>query len=234
MRRHAEPEEADAERTRHLPQLRKMRHQLRAGVMHGLDRRAGQFELPAGLQRDGAAAGDVEQADDVAVLEDRLPAEQVLHAFEQRADAAPALVRNRPVALDGERKLLVLGADAELRLRLRALGKPRDQFVARFYRRHVDLITSHEWGPIAATGKGPRPTRRRQAGQAQRTSGTWCRPLQNQSRRDNFPARALLKDHCFMTQPCNGPSLFSRNIGIRDQARLQCLASVNAPAGRRC
>jgi len=47
-----------------------------------------------------------------------------------RADAAPALVRNRPVALDGERKFLVLGADAEFRLRRHALGKPRDQGVA--------------------------------------------------------------------------------------------------------
>ena len=121
-RRHAEPEEADAERARDLAQLRQMRHQLRAGLMHGLDRRAGQLELPARLERDRAAAGDVEQADDVAVLEDRLPAEQVLHAFEQRADAAPALVRDRPVALDRERKFLVLGADAELRLRL---ARPR-------------------------------------------------------------------------------------------------------------
>ena len=111
--------------------------------MHGLDRRAGELELPARLERDRAAAGDVEHADDVAVLEDRLPAEQVLHAFEQRTDAAPALVGDRPVAFDGERKFLVLGADAEFRLRLHALGKPRDQGVARFDRRHVDLVTSH-------------------------------------------------------------------------------------------
>jgi len=33
----------------------------------------------------------VEQPDDVAVLQDRLPAEQMLHALEQRADAAPAV-----------------------------------------------------------------------------------------------------------------------------------------------
>ena len=42
-----------------------------------------------------------------------------------------------------ERKLLVLGADAPLRLRLYALGEPRDQFVARFDGRQVDNVTGH-------------------------------------------------------------------------------------------
>ena len=65
--------------------------------MHGLERRAGQFELPAGLERDRAAAGDVVEPDDVVALHDRLPAEQELHAFEQRADAARAVIRHRIV-----------------------------------------------------------------------------------------------------------------------------------------
>ena len=86
---------------------------------------------------------DVEQPDDVVVLDDRLPAEQMLHAFEQRADAAPPVIGHRPVTLDREREFLVLGADAELRLRLAARLEPRDEFVARFDRRHVDLVTSH-------------------------------------------------------------------------------------------
>ena len=76
-----------------------MRHQLGLGLVHGLDRRAGQFELSAGLQRNRAAAGDVVQPDDVAALHDRLPAEQELHALEQRADAARAFVRHRMMAL---------------------------------------------------------------------------------------------------------------------------------------
>ena len=59
-----------------------------AGLMDGLDRRAGQFELSARLERDRAAAGHVRKADDVLALHDRLPAEQVLHADEQRADRA--------------------------------------------------------------------------------------------------------------------------------------------------
>jgi hypothetical protein len=107
-----------------------MRHQLGLRLVHGLDRRAGQFELAAGLQRNRAAAGDVIEADDIAALHDRLPAEQQLHAFEQRADALGAFVRHGLVALERERRLLVLGADAEVRFRLHAGGEPGDQFVA--------------------------------------------------------------------------------------------------------
>ena len=88
------------ERSCDLAHLRQMRHQLALGLVHGLDRRARQFELAARLQRDRAAAGDVVEADDVALLHDRLPAEQELHAFEQRADAARALIRH---GLDGLR-----------------------------------------------------------------------------------------------------------------------------------
>ena len=98
--RHAQAEEADAERARHFAQLREMRHQFGGGLVHGLDRRARQFELAARLERNGAAAGDVEHADDVVALHDRLPAEQMLHAVEQRADRARPGVGHRPVVLD--------------------------------------------------------------------------------------------------------------------------------------
>ena len=57
------------------------------------------------------------------------------------------VVGHRPVALDRERELLVLGADAEFRLRLAARLEPRDEFVARFDRCHVDLVTSHAGVP---------------------------------------------------------------------------------------
>ena len=143
-RRHAEPEKADAERRRDLAHLRQMRHQLGLGLVHGLDRRARQFELPARLQRNRAAAGDVVEPDDVAALHDRLPAEQELHAFEQRADAARAFVRHGLMALERERGLLVLGADAEFGRRLHAGLQPRDEFVARLQRRHIDLVTRHK------------------------------------------------------------------------------------------
>src|ERR1017187_9615926 len=120
-----------------------MRHQLRASLMHVFDRRAGELELAARLQRYGTAMGDVEQADDVVALHDRLPAEQIMHALEQRADAALARIGHWPVPLHGEGEFLMLGADAELRLRLAARFEPGDEFVARLDRGHVDLVTSH-------------------------------------------------------------------------------------------
>ena len=44
---------------------------------------------------------------------DRLPAEQVLHSFEQRANAAASLVGHRTMTFEREREFLVFGADAE-------------------------------------------------------------------------------------------------------------------------
>ena len=70
-----------------------------------------------------------------------------LHAVEQRADAARPAIGHRPVAVDREREFLVLGADAELRLRLAARLEPRDEFVARVDRRHVDLVAGHAGVP---------------------------------------------------------------------------------------
>src|SRR5260221_172198 len=101
------------------------------------------LEQAAWFERDRPDIGHVEQADDVAVLDDRFPTEQVLHAFEQRTDAAAALIRDRVVALDGKHELLVLGTEAEPRSGLAARFKPRDEFLARFDRRHVDLVASH-------------------------------------------------------------------------------------------
>src|SRR6202007_1782244 len=109
----------------------------------GRDRAPRQFELPARLQRDGAATGDVIEADDVAALDDRLPAEQELHAFEQGADAARALVRQAPMAGKRERRLLMLGPDPEFGWRLHARLQPGDKLVTRLNWRHIDLVTRH-------------------------------------------------------------------------------------------
>ena len=109
-------------RLRHLAHLREMRHQFARGLVHGFELGAGQLELTARLQRNRAAAGDVEQADDIVALHDRLPAEQVLHAFKQRADAAAPLIGHRLVVIEREREFLVLGADAEMRFRLGAFA----------------------------------------------------------------------------------------------------------------
>src|SRR5262252_2182367 len=99
-----------------------MRHELGAGLMHRLDGSARQLELAAWFERDRAATGHVEQADDVAILDDRFPTEQMLHAFEQRTDAAAALVGDRLVALDRKHEFLVFGTEA----------KPRSGLAARF------------------------------------------------------------------------------------------------------
>ena len=129
--------------SRDLAQLREMRGQFARGLMDGLQRRAGELELSARLERDRAAAGHIGKADDVRPVHDRLPAEQMLHADEQRADRAAALVGHRLAGIGGERELLVLGAGAPLRFRFRAFGKPRDELVARFDWRQVDNVTGH-------------------------------------------------------------------------------------------
>ena len=136
-----------------------MRHQLGAGLVHGLHRRAGQFELAAGLERYRAAAGYVEQADDVVALHDRLPAEQMLHAFEQRADASAA--RHKATGRWPSTVKANFSCSVPmriLRLRLAARLEPRDELVARLDRRHVDLVTSHAGLPAkrAATLHGRR------------------------------------------------------------------------------
>ena len=154
-RRHAEAEEADAERLGDLAQLREMRHQLAAGAVDARDRRTGEFELAAGLERDRPAAGHVGEADDVLALHDRLPAEQGLHAFEQRADTARAAVGHRLVAGEREGEFLVLGADPEPLGRLLAFREPRDELVARLDRRHIDLVTGHERSTIPGGGARP-------------------------------------------------------------------------------
>ena len=90
---------------------------------------------------------------------DRLPAEQMLHAFEQRANAAAALVGHRPVTFEREHEFLVLGADAELRFGFDALGNPIHEIVAPLDRRQVDLITRH----AGSRENRPRPYTRRAA-----------------------------------------------------------------------
>ena len=98
-------------------------------------------------------------------LHDRLPAEQHLHALEKRADAARALVGQRFVAGEREGELLVLGADPEALARLHAGREPRDEFVARFDRRHIDYVASHQGSrsekrPATLHGRSERAIRR--------------------------------------------------------------------------
>ena len=114
FRRHANAEETDTQRTSDFAHLRKVRHQLAGGLMHGLDRRARELELTSRLERDGAAAGHVVEADDVFGLHDRFPSEQMPHSVEESLDAARAVIRDRGVALERECEFLMLGADAKI------------------------------------------------------------------------------------------------------------------------
>src|SRR5690606_8076296 len=106
-------------------------------------RRAGKFELSTRLQRDRAAAGDIEQADHLVAFDDRLPAQQQLHAFKQSADAMRSLIGHGTMALDREGGFFVLGADTKISRRFYTGLEPRDQFIARFQGCHIGLVTRH-------------------------------------------------------------------------------------------
>src|SRR5215468_3313386 len=60
------------------------------------------------------------------------------------------------MAIDRKHELLVLGTEAELKSGLAARLKPRNELLARFDRRHVDLVASHTAVPTerAATLHG--------------------------------------------------------------------------------
>src|SRR5262249_44432249 len=91
--------------------------------------RTGKFELAARFERNRAAAGDIEQADNVRPFHDRLPAEQMLHPFQERADAARPFVSHRTMTLEREGEFLVLGTDAELGFGFCPLGQARSRFL---------------------------------------------------------------------------------------------------------
>ena len=61
---------------------------LLAGLVNRFERRAGQFELAAGFERDIAQTMRVAERDDVVALIDARPAEAVAQAFQQGPDGA--------------------------------------------------------------------------------------------------------------------------------------------------
>ena len=125
----AKAEKPDAERFRDLAQLREMGVALAAGLMDRLERCAREFELAARLERDRALSGRLDEPDDVTGIDDRIPAEHLTHAFEQRPDAVVAAIGNRRIAVDIERKLFVLRSDPPLGFGLLALRHVADQRV---------------------------------------------------------------------------------------------------------
>ena len=123
----AEPDQPDAELARHLLHLGEMGMHLVAGLVDGFQRRARQFELPAGLQR--YVAIRLGERDRVAVLQHRFPAETG-QAFEQRADAPRALIGRRFEGFEMEDEFFVLGADPPVPGRLAARLQEFDQLAA--------------------------------------------------------------------------------------------------------
>ena len=126
--------------------------ELFGGQMRVVERRAGEFELSARLERDGAAAVRVIEADEIAVVLDPVPAERLLHALEQRPNASVAAIRHRRTIRAVEWYFLVFRADSEWTARLATRLKPRDQRVARLDNLTIDDVASHS---------GAHPTGRR-------------------------------------------------------------------------
>ncbi len=129
LRAHAEIEEADTEGGGDFPQGGEIPVEFRLGRMRVGARGARKLELTAGLERD-SAIGLVVKADDMALLDDRRPAEFALHAFEQGADTAlraAAGIRHRTQVRAIEGKLFMFGADAKFRRRSRAGLHSRQQ-----------------------------------------------------------------------------------------------------------
>jgi hypothetical protein len=85
---------------------------------------AGEFELTARLQRDALAV--LRHGDDLAVLLDGLPA-IADETLEQRADAIGRIIADAAQRLQVIDELLVLGADAPIRLGLVAFGDVVDE-----------------------------------------------------------------------------------------------------------
>src|SRR5215217_1334281 len=98
-----------------------------AGVVQRLERGAREFELAAGLERDGSCPARIAERDQMGVFHHRRPAETVAHAFEQPPDRALARIRNRFQRIGQEWKFLVLGADPPLLLGSGAAGEKADE-----------------------------------------------------------------------------------------------------------
>ena len=116
------------------------------GLVDCLKRRARQFDLPARLQRNGAAASLVEQADQRRAIVDRLPGGCRLQTFQQGADAAlprPTLIGNWREVTDIKGDFFVFRADPEAVGCLAASFKPGDELVTRRHGRRIGHIAGH-------------------------------------------------------------------------------------------
>src|SRR5258708_29401364 len=133
-----------------------------ADVMHGGERRAGQFELSARFQADiGVAARQPDQglAAFIVVFENRGPAKPH-QAFHQGADTGVASVLDRLKTAQSEDEFFVLRADAKRGRILAARRKPGGEIV-----KSERAILAHAVGHSVSPAEAPVP------GPASRASG---------------------------------------------------------------
>src|SRR5580704_18952932 len=125
-----------------------MRFKLGNGLMDCVERRAGEFELTAGLERDPCPDRCVVETNDIRSVVDRRPAGPLLHSLEKCADAALAprgrvFIGHGRTAGPVKWNFLMLGADPELLRRPRAACDPGDQFIARRDGGGIRDVASH-------------------------------------------------------------------------------------------
>ena len=112
---------------------------LGAGLVEVLERCPAKFELAGRLEADVAVL--TLERDDLAVLEDRLPA-IFGEAEEEVVNSAALIPRRRPVIGAAIDELLVLGTDAPTVARFFAPGENRQEVVAALYRRAGGIVGS--------------------------------------------------------------------------------------------
>src|SRR5690606_15092239 len=122
-------QEAQADLVGYAAHLVQVAFHFAAGLVDGLQLRAGQFQLPGRFQCHRSAV--LEQRDGarrfaVDAFLHRLPAEAG-QSGEQGLDAAFAVERRRTQVVEAESELLVLGADAPVGARARTAGQVLDQ-----------------------------------------------------------------------------------------------------------
>ena len=113
------------------------------GQVRVIERSAGELKLSSRLERDGALAVRVIEADQVAPVLDALPAEMAAHALQERPDSPFTPVRNGRMAPAIKGDLLVLRADPERARRFAPGLKPGDQRIAQLNNFTIDDVASH-------------------------------------------------------------------------------------------
>ena len=118
--------------------------ELVGGRVRVVERRARKLKLPSRLERDGALAVGVIEADQVSVVLNAVPAKMGAHAFQQRPDPSLAPIRDGRMIGAIEWDLLVLRADPERARRLASRLEPGDERVTQFDDFTIDDVPSHK------------------------------------------------------------------------------------------